>query len=156
MGMQATGAGAGFGMAGLDTANKGLAGMNSGFGAGGSMAGNMGNNAAGMFNAQGNYKNQQDSNQGEQQGAMLGAGATVAAAMIMSDRRLKQDAVVVGWDATANLTLYEYAYKAHPDERYRGVMADEVLVEHPEAVVFLPNGFMAVDYSKIGVEFVCL
>lgn len=60
MGMQATGAGAGFGAAGLNVANSGLAGMNSGFGAAGTMGGQLGQNAAGMYNAQANYKNSQD------------------------------------------------------------------------------------------------
>ncbi len=60
MGMQATGAGAGYGTSGLTTANSGLAGMNSGFGAAGSAAGAMGANATGMYGAQASYKNQQD------------------------------------------------------------------------------------------------
>lgn len=60
MGMQATGAGAGYGAAGLATANMGLAGMNSGFGAAGGMAGQMGQNATNMYGAQANYKNSQD------------------------------------------------------------------------------------------------
>ena len=60
MGMQATGAGAGFGMAGLGLANQGLAGVNSGFTSAGGLAGQMGDNAAGMYGAMGTYKNGQD------------------------------------------------------------------------------------------------
>lgn len=60
MGMQATGAGAGFGASGLGLANMGVAGMNSGFGAAGQMAGQMGSNAANMYGAMGSYKNGQD------------------------------------------------------------------------------------------------
>ena len=60
MGMQATGAGAGYGASGLGLANQGLAGMNSGFGQAGGMAGQLGSNATNMFGAQASYKNQQD------------------------------------------------------------------------------------------------
>lgn len=60
MGMQATGAGAGYGAAGLGLANQGLAGLNSGYGAAGSMAGQMGQNATGMYGAQAQYKLQSD------------------------------------------------------------------------------------------------
>jgi len=73
MGMQATGAGASYGAAGLGLANQGLAGMNSGFGMGGQMAGQMGSNAAGMYGAMGSYKNGQDQvNQGDSLGGLLG------------------------------------------------------------------------------------
>lgn len=60
MGMATTGSGAGFGANGLNIANQGLAGMNSGWGAAASTAGAMGSNATGMYGAQANYKNQQD------------------------------------------------------------------------------------------------
>lgn len=60
MGMQATGAGASYGTAGLGLANTGLAGLNSGAGAAGSMAASMGSNATGMYGAQASYKNSQD------------------------------------------------------------------------------------------------
>lgn len=60
MGMATTGSGAGFGANGLNIANQGLAGMNSGWGATASTAGAMGSNATGMYGAQANYKNQQD------------------------------------------------------------------------------------------------
>lgn len=60
MGMATTGSGAGFGANGLNIANQGLAGMNSGWGAAANTAGAMGSNATGMYGAQANYKNQQD------------------------------------------------------------------------------------------------
>lgn len=151
MGMQASGAGVGYGMAGLDTTNKGLAGMNSGFGAGTQAAGQKGANATGMFNAQANFKNQQDDNQGEFMGSLLGAGAQVGAAFI-SDRRLKQDITLVGKDYGTNLNIYEFAYKDDPDVRYRGVMADEVMLVRPEAVLTMETGFMAVDYRQLGFQ----
>lgn len=60
MGMAATGSGAGFGASGIQMANSGAAGMNAGFNSAGGMAGQMGTNATGMYNAQANYKSQQD------------------------------------------------------------------------------------------------
>jgi hypothetical protein len=87
MGMQATGAGAGFGAAGLGLANSGLAGMNSGFGAGSQMAGQMGSNATGMWNAQANYKNQQDqiAASSDPFSTILGAAAGVGTSWAMGN-----------------------------------------------------------------------
>lgn len=60
MGMQATGAGAGYGTAGIGLTTAGLAGMNGGYGMAGSMAGQIGQNATSMYGAQASYKNGQD------------------------------------------------------------------------------------------------
>lgn len=75
MGMQATGAGAGFGAQGLNLANAGLAGMNSGFGAAGQMAGQMGQNATNMWGQQANAYNQSQAN--DPFNTILGAAAGV-------------------------------------------------------------------------------
>lgn len=84
MGMQATGAGAGFGSLGLNTVNTGLAGMNSGWGVGGQMAGQWGSSSINGFNAQANYKNQQDqiAAASDPTAALLGAGTKIATAGI--------------------------------------------------------------------------
>lgn len=154
MGMQATGAGAGFGASGTNIANQGLAGMNSGFGAAGTMAGQMGQNASNMFGAQANYKNGADNAaaNANPMGALLGAGATLGAAWIKSDPRLKQNIELVGRDERTGLNLYEFAYKDMPHERWRGVMADEVLQVMPSAVHTNEEGFMSVDYGALGIE----
>lgn len=154
MGMQATGAGAGFGASGTNIANQGLAGMNSGFGAAGTMAGQMGQNATNMFGAQANYKVGADKAAADANpmGALLGAGATLGAAWIKSDRRLKQDITQVGRDERTGLNLYEFAYKVTPDQRWRGVMADEVREVMPSAVHTNDEGFMSVDYDALGLE----
>jgi len=47
--------------------------------------------------------------------------------------------------------IYEFNYKGKP-ERYRGVMAQEVQKIMPEAVTE-KDGFLAVFYDKIGIEF---
>ena len=155
MGMQATQSGAGFGASGTTIANQGLAGMNSGYGAAGTMAGQMGSNAAGMYGAMGSYKNGADNAaaNANPMGALLGAGAQLGAASIKySDRRLKQDIELVGRDERTGLNLYEFAYKDMPHERWRGVMADEVLQVMPSAVHTNAEGFMSVDYAALGLE----
>lgn len=155
MGMQATGAGAGYGASGTAIANQGLAGMNSGFGAAGTMAGQMGQNAASMYGAMGSYKNGADNAaaKANPMGALLGAGAQLGAATVLkSDPRLKQDIELVGRDERTGLNLYEFAYKDMPHERWRGVMADEVMQVMPSAVHTNEEGFMSVDYGALGIE----
>ncbi len=156
MGMQATQSGAGFGASGTTIANQGLAGMNSGYGAAGTMAGQMGQNATSMFGAQAYYKNGADKAAADANpmGALLGAGAQLGAATILrsSDPRLKQKIELVGRDERTGLNLYEFAYKDAPHERWRGVMADEVLRVMPSAVHTNEEGFMSVDYGALGIE----
>lgn len=155
MGMQATGAGAGYGASGTNIANQGLAGMNSGFGAAGTMAGQMGQNATSMYGAMGSYKNGADNAaaNANPMGALLGAGAQLGTATILkSDPRLKQDIELAGRDERTGLNLYEFAYKDMPHERWRGVMADEVMQVMPSAVHTNEEGFMSVDYGALGIE----
>ncbi len=156
MSSNATASGANFGGMGLSTANSGLAGMNSGYGAGSSAAGSMGANAAGMYGAMGSYKNGQDQiNQGESLGSILGGvGGLALGISKFSDRRLKDNIVLVGKDEATGLNLYEFNYKSQPSLRFRGVMADEVEAFMPSAVVRNEDGFMAVDYSQIGIDMV--
>jgi hypothetical protein len=82
MGMQTTGAGAGFGGMGLQLANSGLGGMNSGFGAASTAASQMGQGATSMYGAQATNYNQGQNQKGEMYGSLLGTGATIAAAFI--------------------------------------------------------------------------
>lgn len=156
MGMQASGAGAGYGASGTNIANQGLAGMNSGITAAGTMAGQMGQNATGMYGAMGSYKNGADNAaaNANPMGALLGAGATLGAASIKysSDRRLKQDITLVGRDEHTGLNLYEFSYTLTPHQRWVGVMADEVLQVMPSAVHTNAEGFHSVDYDALGLE----
>jgi hypothetical protein len=151
----ATGAGAGFGSNGITIANTGLAGLNSGNLSAASVAGQMGTNATGMWNAQANYKNQQDqiAASNDPWSSIFGAGAQLGAAWIgKSDRRLKQDIISVGMDLRTGLTLYEFSYTSDPAHRFRGVMADEVEQVMPEAVMYNAAGFASVDYGMLGIE----
>jgi hypothetical protein len=77
-------------------------------------------------------------------GAASGGGAAAA-----SDINLKENIEKIGEENGFN--IYEFNYKGQP-ERYRGVMAQEVQEIMPEAVVE-KDGYLAVIYDKIGIEF---
>lgn len=171
MGMQATGAGAGYGVQGLNVANAALAGMNSGFGQAGGLAGQMGSSATSMWGAQANYHTNNQSQDtiggilGGLGGAAMGFGnlfgkgaggaaATTAATAILSDRRLKTAIRPEGKHEPTGLTLYRFCYRGDPQmKEYVGVMADEVAQRYPEAVHTDASGFMAVDYGVLGIPF---
>lgn len=105
--------------------------------------GTMNQGMASMYNAGVNA-------QGQMYGAVLGAGTTVAA---RSDRRLKEDIKLVGVDERTGLNLYEFVYKNGAGTKYVGVMADEAKVNYPNAVFTMPDGYDAVNYSALGIEF---
>lgn len=65
----------------------------------------------------------------------------------ISDKRLKKNISLVG-KSPSGINIYEFSY-LWDNNRYIGVMANEV----PQASFDIGNGVMAVDYSKIDVEF---
>ena len=81
-----------------------------------------------------------------------GAGAAVASMVSGSDRRLKQNIESVGVDSATGLNIYDFEYKSDPSRRFRGVMADEVEVDYPEAVIYGDDGFAKVHYGLLGLE----
>lgn len=88
-------------------------------------------------------------------GSAAAAGGSTAPlftglAAISSDERLKTKIKLVGKENGHN--IYEFAYKTDPDKKFIGVMAQEVKETQPDAVEEI-NGFLAVDYDKIGVAF---
>ncbi|MDP9195216.1 MAG: tail fiber domain-containing protein [Pseudomonadota bacterium] len=78
-------------------------------------------------------------------GFLSGLGSLFA----FSDRRLKEN--IKGAGEENGHRVYRFNYRGD-DRKYIGVMADEVLETHPEAVAEM-DGYLAVDYSKIGVRF---
>ena len=78
------------------------------------------------------------------QNAKLGAGTTLAAAYMLSDRRLKTNIKRVG---THKLGIGIYEYDIHGQHQV-GVMADEVEKVMPSAVKEI-NGYKAVDYAQL-------
>src|SRR4029077_8671269 len=71
--------------------------------------------------------------------------AKIAAPFVASDRRLKEDAQVVG--RVGKLPVHLYRYKGDPTPRI-GFMADEVERVDPGAVMTPNLGFKAVDYGR--------
>ena len=67
-----------------------------------------------------------------------------------SDARLKT-AIVPAGTTSSGFNLYDFSYIGQP-EVWRGVMAQEVLKTHPEAVSTGSNGFLAVDYGMLGLK----
>jgi hypothetical protein len=96
------------------------------------------------------YINSNDSVLGDIGGA-LGGSASVYTAFGGSDPRIKENIEFVGVDPATELRLYEFNYKGDESRRFRGVMADEVMVTHPEAGD-TDLGFMAVKYDMLGIE----
>jgi hypothetical protein len=84
---------------------------------------------------------------------MGGAGAVAGLATAFSDRRLKENIVLVGTDESGRFNLYEFTYIGSPDKKFIGVMADEVEPLVPDAVIYDDLGFASVDYAMIGVPF---
>lgn len=84
-------------------------------------------------------------------GGLLGGAASAYTAF--SDRRLKENIEEVGVDQRTGLSLYQFNYISNPNTRYQGVMADEVELSYPDAVITASDGFKAVDYGMLGIEF---
>lgn len=82
-------------------------------------------------------------------GTIGGVGGLLTGLAAFSDRSLKENIVNIGQENGHN--VYEFNY-INDDKKYIGVMADEVEKTNPDAVMEI-DGFKAVDYAKIGVEF---
>jgi hypothetical protein len=80
--------------------------------------------------------------------ARCGNGPNQAA--FLSDARLKRDVSPVARLANG-LMLYRYRYLWDGTE-YVGVMAQEVADVRPDAVVYGNDGFMRVDYARLGLR----
>lgn len=105
--------------------------------------------AAGIINQ--GYQNQMAAFNAKNSGInnLMSLGGSLGGAAIMaSDRRLKRDIRRVG-TTPGGLALYEFRYNSDPAKSHIGVMADEVLPIHPEAVSLSDDGFYQVDYGRI-------
>lgn len=102
-----------------------------------------------QFNADMNRYNADaaESAQTAQTGISLAALAYMMASSGGSDRRLKSNIKPLGRTTSKGFQLYSY-------DKYGvseiGVMADEVQARMPEAVITMPSGYLAVDYSMVG------
>jgi hypothetical protein len=100
-----------------------------------------------ILSTQGSVYGQSLNAQGEVLGSLAGAGIAK-----YSDARLKTDIKLKGIDFTTNLAIYEFAYKAAPTIRYRGVMAQDVEKVYPQAVVEGADGYKRVRYDMLGMS----
>jgi uncharacterized caspase-like protein len=82
--------------------------------------------------------------------AASNAASNAASRGIPSDIRLKQDITAVGRTASG-LRLYRYRYVGD-DTFYVGVMAQEVAEREPDAVMRGKDGYLRVDYGKLGLR----
>lgn len=114
-------------------------------------------NAPGViFNPNQNYVGNQINANGQHMGAIgadSGMGAGLASGLIgmFSDIRLKENVELV--DSIDGLDVYEFDYidKSIGSERYRGVMAQDVIKSKPEAIKWR-DGFMTVLYDLLPVN----
>jgi len=84
--------------------------------------------------------------------AATGTGSAAGNAMAafgFSDSRLKENIEYIGKENGHK--MYDFDYK-DGSGRHRGVMAQDVIEYQPDAVWTMPNGYMAVDYDKLGVK----
>lgn len=90
----------------------------------------------------------QSTETGAQKG-LFDYAAQVASGAKYSDPILKENIVPKGQENGHN--VYEFNYRGE-QQKFIGVMADEVQQTNPEAVEEV-NGYLAVNYDKIGVKF---
>ena len=80
----------------------------------------------------------------------LGLGGWASGGFKISDPRSKENVTFVRVDPKTGLNLYAFNYIGD-DTRYIGVMADEVQEVYPWAVSIVGDGFLMVDYDKLGI-----
>ena len=80
----------------------------------------------------------------------MNAVGSIATSVIGSDRRLKKNINKIG-ESSSGLNIYSFEYKnpTHGKGLFQGVMSDEI----PQEAIVLMNGYDAVDYSMLDVEF---
>ena len=104
----------------------------------------------------------QSAGQGGMGGGGMGGGGMGGGGMggggggggMFSDSRLKTDIEAVG-KSPSGINIYQFRYVGG-GPLYRGVLAQELLETHPEAVVTMLGGYYGVLYERIDVEFVPL
>lgn len=113
-----------------------------------------------VLNAQTSFANSTNQAMNSGDGGMGGLGSVIggvaslySAGVFGSDRRIKENIELVGQDERTDLNLYEFSYIDDPEQRrFVGVMADEVVERFPDAVGRDAEGFMTVNYARLGIE----
>lgn len=68
----------------------------------------------------------------------------------LSDIRTKNLLATIG-ERSDGITVYRFEYKTHPGKEYIGVVAQEVEAIRPNCLGPVVDGFLTVDYDKLGV-----
>ena len=120
----------------------------------GQLANWQGPDMLGAAQAQGQYNqgiyNAQSAAASNLTGSLIGAAGMLGGAALMkpSDIRLKTNIIFKGIHKTLGIGLYTWDYLW--GEKGAGVMAQELEQVMPKAVITMPNGFKAVNYSMLG------
>ena len=88
----------------------------------------------------------------QQVGQVVSIGASIAGMFGGSDVELKENIVRKG-RSKRGFPIYEFNYKHEPNQRYQGVMGQDLLELLPEAVREGDNGYLEVNYALVDVEF---
>tara|TARA_B100000686_G_C16788036_1_gene976596 strand:- start:1613 stop:3055 length:1443 start_codon:yes stop_codon:yes gene_type:complete len=88
----------------------------------------------------------------QQVGQVASIAGSIATMFPGSDLELKENIVRKG-RSKRGFPIYEFNYKHEPNQRYQGVMGQDLLKLLPSAVHEADNGYLAVDYSQLDVEF---
>ena len=105
------------------------------------------------YNAQMGGFNAANAAQSNLNSGLMGLGGTLGAAAILSDIRTKENIKAIGW-LPNGLPVYEYEYKPEWKNevghgKFIGVMAHEVELVQPEAVITRPDGYKMVNYGVL-------
>jgi hypothetical protein len=79
---------------------------------------------------------------------------TPSFAAAASDRRLKRDIELLA-TSESGIRIYSFRYLPEIDASgrvYVGVMAQDLIATHPEALVVMDNGYYAVHYDRLGLR----
>lgn len=94
-----------------------------------------------------NYNAQVGANNSATSG-LFGLGGALGSAWITSDKRLKKNIIPLGVNTQKGFPLYRFEY-IDKEGMQTGVMAQDVELTMPEAVITMPTGFKAVNYDMV-------
>lgn len=113
-----------------------------------------GSSATGIANANNQYasiQSQASSAASAGIGSLVGTLGAAGIKAYASDERLKTNIQLV--DNINGHNIYTWDWKEQDYGYNKGVIAQEILVSVPEAVTMMDNGFYAVDYNKLGLDY---
>ena len=110
--------------------------------------------ATSLANTNSNYSlgmaNVASANRGQNM-ELIGTLAGAGAGMFKSDKRLKTNIQLV--DNINGHNIYTWDWKEQDYGYNKGVIAQEILVSVPEAVTMMDNGYYAVNYNMLGLDY---